>query len=494
MNRRAFVASVLGATAAQGASMQRQQANFIVVFADDLGYGDLGCYGSPNIRTPNLDRMAWEGNRFTSFYSQPVCGPSRSALMTGCYPPRNSLAFNHLPKFRTGIHANELTMPEVLKPAGYRSMIIGKWHLGDHPDFLPLRHGFDHFYGIPYSNDMWPFHPRMPLGQSPDPRLLAARRRAEKTGYAGQGTEFPQDGGFPQPLPLIQDDEVIELNPDQSTFTGRFTQQALKFIADNRRRPFLLYLAHVMPHVPLFAGKRFAGKSRRGLYGDTVEELDWSVGEILRRLKEMKLNENTLVLFLSDNGPWLQYGIDGGSAGPLRDGKGTPWEGGIRVPAIARWPGRIPPGTTTAEIATSMDLLPTFAHLAGASLPADRVIDGKNIWPLLAGDPHAKSPHEAFHYFGADLFGQPGSTEPAPGFDVPKLQALRSGRWKLHFSGKQPFKGTALYDLNEDVGEQHDVLKRHPDVVARLEALGRRFTEELAGNVRPLGRVPTPGG
>jgi arylsulfatase A len=486
--RRAFLGSLLGAALAQ-TSRGRRQPNFAIVFADDLGYGDLGCYGSPNIRTPNLDRMACEGVRFTSFYAQPVCGPSRAALMTGCYPPRNSLSFNHLPQFETGIHPDEITLPEVLKPQGYGTMIIGKWHLGDQPKFLPARHGFDKFFGLPYSNDMWPYHPRMPLGANPHPRLVAARRRAKITGYAGQGTDFPPGGGFSQPLPLIENEKVIELNPDQTKLTGRFTAKALEFITENRQRPFFLYLAHVMPHVPLFAGEKFAGKSRRGLYGDAVEEVDWSAGQILAKLQELKLDHDTLVVFISDNGPWLQYGIDGGSAGPLRNGKGTPWEGGIRVPCLMRWPGRLPAGHVCLELAASLDLLPTFAKLAGTHAPADRVIDGRDIWPLMSGQPGAKTPHEAFYYYGADLFGEPGAKGPSRGFDVPKLQAIRSGDWKLHLTESEPQRGTALYDLGSDAGETKNVFESNPDVVKRLEQMARSFNEELKKNIRPLGHL-----
>jgi len=487
MNRRLFL-QTLSASGLTTFAQRARKPNFVVILADDLGYGDLGCYGSPNIRTPNLDRMAREGIRFTSFYAQPVCGPSRSALLTGCYPPRNSLSFNHLPGFETGIHPAEITLPEVLHLEGYTSMMIGKWHLGDHPKFLPLRHGFDRFFGLPYSNDMWRFHPRMPLGANPHPRLLAARQRAELTGYAGQGSEFSPSGGFPQPLPLYEDDKVIETDSDQTTFTSRFTAKALEFISANQSRPFFLYLAHVMPHVPLFAGQRFSGTSRRGRYGDTVEELDWSVGEILARIQKLGIANDTLVLFASDNGPWLQYGIDGGSAGPLRNGKGTHWEGGIRVPAIFRWPGKIPASQVTSEMACTMDLLPTLAKLAGAKSPADRVIDGKDIWPLLSGQPGAKTPHDAFFYFGADLFGEPGSKGPTPGYEIPKLQAVRSGDWKLHVDEKT-LRPTALYDLSSDVGESKDLLVRHAEIGERLHKQAAEFVAALKRNIRPLGRI-----
>ncbi|MBM3735484.1 MAG: sulfatase [Acidobacteria bacterium] len=484
MTRRAFLASSAGTAFAQSGG---RKPNFIVILADDLGYGDLGCYGSPNIRTPNLDRMARDGVRFTSFYAQPVCGPSRAALLTGCYPPRNSLAFNHLPGFVTGIHPDEVTIPEVLKQAGYATMMTGKWHLGDDPKFSPLRNGFDRYFGIPFSNDMWPYHPRMPFGQQPHPMLAAIRKRAGYTGYAGQGTEFPPGGGFPKALPLIEQEEVIEQNPDQSQLTGRFTDAALRFIESNRARPFFLYMAHVMPHVPLFASANFAGRSARGLYGDTVEELDASVGRILDRLAQLGLDQNTMVVFASDNGPWLQYGVDGGSAGPLRNGKGTQWEGGSRVPAIMRWPGRIPGGRVNGEIVTTMDLLPTFAEIAGARLPSGRVVDGKSQWPLLRRAPGAKSAQDTFYYFGADLFGEPGSTEPTPGYEIPKLQAIRVNEWKAHLNEKT-LEPTALFHLGEDVGESHDRLKSNGGEAARLAAQARRFRDTLAAQVRPLGR------
>ena len=289
-------------------------------------------------------------------------------------------------------------------------------------------------------------------------------------------------------MPLYEDDKVIETDPDQTRFTSRFTAKALDFIHANRSRPFFLYVAHVMPHVPLFAGKRFTGVSRRGLYGDTVEELDWSAGEILTHLKKLRLASDTVVVFASDNGPWLQYGIDGGSAGPLRDGKGTSWEGGNRVPAIFRWPGRIPPGQITSEIATTMDLLPTFAKLAGATLPADRAIDGKDIWGLLSGHPGARTPHEAFFYFGADLFGEPGAKGPTPGYDIPKLQAIRAGDWKLHLDEKT-MEPLHLYDLGADVSESKDLLQRHPEIADRLRRQAAAFLEDVKKNIRPLGHI-----
>jgi len=453
--------------------------NFIIVFTDDQGYGDLGCYGSPNIETPNIDRMACEGIRFTSFYAAPFCGPSRASLMTGCYAPRVSLAFNHGPEAKTGIHPNEITLAEVLKPQGYASMIIGKWHLGDHPRFLPTRHGFDQFYGLPYSNDMWPYHPRMPITENEHPRMTAARKRAAYTGFAGEGSFYQKGRGFPQPLPLMLGEQVLELNPDQSKLTTSYTEKAIEFITGNKDRPFFLYLAHAMPHVPLFVSDKFKGKSRRGLYGDVIEEIDWSVGQIMGTLKAIGLDEKTLVVFTSDNGPWLQYGIDGGSAGPLRDGKGTVFEGGVCVPAIMRWPTRIPAGQRTCEMAANMDLLPTFARLAGAQVPSDRVIDGRDLWPLMSGQPDATSPHEAFYYYGGSRPGNP-----------PDLKAVRDRRWKLHLvSEGSALRGSELYDLEGDVSETRNRINDHPDIARRLEATARKFNDKLRANTRPLGRL-----
>ncbi len=447
--------------------------NFIIIFTDDQGWADVGVYGSPNIKTPNLDRMAREGVKFTSFYAAPFCGPSRAALMTGCYPPRASLAFNHGPASTTGIHPDEVTIAEVLKAAGYATKIIGKWHLGSRPEYFPHRHGFDEWYGIPYSNDMWRYHPKMPPRPNEDERMKAARERAAYTGYAGSDSYYPPDGGFPQPLPLMKNDEILELDPDQTKLTKSFTESALEFIERHKNEPFFLYLPHPMPHVPLFRSKEFEGRSFRGLYGDVIEEIDWSAGQILAKLAELGIEDNTLVFYTSDNGPWLQYGVDGGSAGPFNQGKGTTFEGGMRVPGIARWPGKIAPAVVTHEIAANIDLLPTFAKLAGAKVPDDRVLDGRDIWPLMS-QPGAKSPHEYFYFYG----GRRQSTEP-------NLRAVRDRRWKLHLeAGGQ---AGALYDLGEDPGERFDRSKLFPEVVKRLEKQARAFNAELSRNVRPLG-------
>ncbi len=441
--------------------------NVIIVFTDDQGYQDLSCFGSPDIKTPNIDRMAEQGRRFTDFYvAAPVCSASRAALLTGCYPQRVGIQGVLFPEARIGINPKELTIAEVLKRRGYATAIVGKWHLGSRPRFLPTRHGFDEYFGLPYSNDMWP------------------RNRYRKKPY--------------DPLPLIKGEKAIEHDPDQSQLTTRYTEYAVDFIERNKDRPFFLYLAHSMPHVPLHVSDKYKGSSPRGLYGDVIQEIDWSVGVILDMLRRLKLDKKTLVVFTSDNGPWLTYGRQhAGSADPLREGKGTSFEGGFREPCIMWWPGTIPAGTTCNEMALSMDLLPTLAKLTGVELPKDRIIDGKDIWPLMSGEKDATTPHEAFaFYFGGTL------------------QAIRSGRWKLHFPhgymtiivpGKDNRRGTeevrwiglSLFDLNGDVGETTNVADQHPDVVERIEKLAERFRDDLGDqarqrkgkNIRPPGYV-----
>ncbi len=311
--------------------------NVVLIFTDDQGYADLGCFGAKDFQTPNLDRMASEGVRFTDFYvAQAVCSASRTALLTGCYPNRVGILGALGPASRIGINEDEMTIAEALKPKGYATAIYGKWHLGHHPKFLPTRHGFDEYSGLPYSNDMWPKH--------------------------------PTNHSFPD-LPYIEGEETVELNPDQTTLTTRYTERALRFIDQNQDRPFFLYVAHNMPHVPLHVSQKYEGKSKQGLYGDVIEEIDWSVGQILAALKSHGLDERTLVIFISDNGPWLSYGPHAGSAGPLREGKGTTFEGGVRVPCLMRWPGKIPAGTVCHEPAMTIDILPTLARLVGVELP-----------------------------------------------------------------------------------------------------------------------------
>src|SRR3954470_10124215 len=369
MRRHYLSALAALALAAQGAYAPRSEAaapNVVIIFADDLGYGDLGCYGHPTIKTPHLDRMAREGMKFTQFYSAAeVCTPSRGALLTGRLPPRNGLCGKRrvfFPDSKGGIQPDEITIPELLKSKGYATAILGKWHLGHLPDYLPRKHGFDYFFGTPYVNDM----DRVPTS----PKGKAA--------YAKPKFEYWN-------VPLMRNEEIIERPANQNLFAKRYADEATRFIREHKDKPFFLYFAHNMPHVPLFASPDFEGKSRRGLYGDTVEEIDHSVGVVLDALRDAKLAEKTLVIFTSDNGPWLMYNQQGGSAGLLREGKGSTWEGGMREPAIAWWPSKIPAGSVTKELASTMDLFTTAAKLASADVPTDRIIDGVDLRPLLFG-------------------------------------------------------------------------------------------------------------
>jgi arylsulfatase len=453
--------------------------NIIVVFCDDLGYADVGCFGAPAaIQTPNIDRLARQGVRLTSFYSaQAVCSASRAALLTGCYPNRIGIAGALGPGARHGLNPDERTIAEVLRDRGYATAAVGKWHLGHHPKFLPTRHGFDEWFGLPYSNDMWPHHPEARKGAYPD-------------------------------LPLFDGETVVDptVDPDdQKTLTTRYTERAVRFIERQRDRPFFLYLAHSMPHVPLFVNDANRGKSKAGLYGDVIGEIDASVDRILDALQKHHLDDHTLVVFTSDNGPWLSYGDHAGSAGPLREGKGTAWEGGVRVPFIARWPGRIPADSVSSQPAMTIDLLPTFAAIAQAPLPP-LPIDGLDITTLLTNPAQATSPHEALWFYYNDN----------------ELQAVRSGRWKLvlphtyrtlgsppqpRATGGIPAKysqlkaGTELYDLEADIGEASNVAHLHPEVLANLLAhaekaradLGDRLTSRTPARARPPGRLePTP--
>lgn len=460
--------------------------NVILILADDLGYSDVGVQGAEGFQTPHIDRLAREGRRFTSFYvSQPVCTASRASLMTGCYANRVGLAgaLNHTSN--TGINADEYLLPELFRQQGYATCILGKWHLGHCTQFLPTRNGFQEFFGIPYSNDNGPLHPVI--------RNIPA-------------------------LPLFDAEKVIEEDPDQSQFTRRITDRAVQFIEQHKSEPFFLYVPHIMPHVPIFASEKYRGRTERGLYGDVVEELDASVGEILATLKRLELDRNTLVIFASDNGPFLSYGKHAGRAKPLREGKLTTFEGGVRVPCLVRWPGKIAAGTVTSELATMMDWLPTFAKLLGAKLP--REVDGRDIAPLLLGESGAKSPYEAFYYYSGD-----------------ELHAVRAGKWKLHFphdyltTAAEPGKGgkpsnfgklapvaieqsgirgiasrhgyrvehlgLSLFDLEQDVGEMKDVAAKHPEIVARLTQLaenaradlGDSLTKRQGAHRRPAGEV-----
>jgi arylsulfatase A-like enzyme len=440
--------------------------NFIIIYADDLGYADIGSFGATGYQTPNLDRMAAEGIRLTNFYvAQAVCSASRAALLTGCYSNRVGIsgALNHTAQY--GINASEMTIAEVLKQRGYATAIYGKWHLGHHKQFLPTHHGFDEYFGLPYSNDMWPKH--------------------------------PQQKNFYPDLPLIEGDQVVKLDPDQSQLTTWYTEHAVSFIERNKDKPFFLYVPHTMPHVPLHVSAKFKGKTARGLYGDVIAELDWSVGQILDAVKRAKLDNDTLVIFTSDNGPWMSYGNHAGSPGQFRESKATAFEGGVREPFVARWPGHIPKGAVNHLPAMTIDLLPTLARLAGAPVPTDRIIDGRDLWPLLANQRNAQAPHDALYFY----WGK-------------ELHAIRSGKWKLHLphpyqslaeSGNDGAPGKyvrkeielSLFDLEKDAGETTNVAAQNPAVVKRLleyaerarADLGDTLTNREGKNVRPAGRI-----
>lgn len=451
-----LLAASLGALNAAELPASAEKPNVVVIFIDDMGYGDVGPFGSAKNRTPNLDRMAREGLKLTSFYAAPVCSVSRAQLLTGCYGARVSVPGVYGPGSRFGLNPAEATVAERLKDRGYATMCVGKWHVGDQPEFLPTRQGFDHYFGLPYSNDM---------------------QRA------------PKDSAT-RVVPLVRDEQVIELLPDeaQSGLVERYTAESVRFIRENREHPFFLYLPHSAVHTPIHPGAAFAGKSANGRYGDWVEEVDWSVGRILDTLRELKLDRRTLVVFTSDNGPWLIKGSDAGSAGPLRAGKGTTWEGGVREPAIAWWPGRIQPGSVTGAVAGTIDLLPTFVSLAGGTVPAQPVIDGRDLSPLLFGKSD-QSPREAHYYFS--------------GY---QLQAVRQGPWKLAVAPQPDDRGQGtapdaavnprLYNLEQDLGERHNVADQHPEVVAKLQALAARMAAEIGGATptarRPAGEAASP--
>ena len=441
-----FIPLLVFSTQQLSAQATPPKPNFILIFCDDLGYGDLGCFGSKVHRTPRLDQIAAEGMRLTDFYSScSVCTPSRSSLMTGCYPRRVNMHIDErgrcvlFPAARKGLNPDEITVAEILKSQGYATACIGKWHLGDHPNFLPTRQGFDFYYGIPYSNDMG----------------------------SNQGPDRP-------PLPLLRNEQVIEAPVTQDTITARYTEEATRFIREHRDQPFFIYLPHTAVHLPLFPGKPFQGKSADGPYGDWVEEIDWSTGQILDTLKELGLDKNTLVLFTSDNGSAREKQ---GSNLPLRGRKGRTDEGGIRVPCIVRWPAGVPAGKTCSEVAGTIDVLPTFAKLAGTTAPTDRTIDGHDITPLLSAEPDARSPHEAYYYYQMD-----------------QLQAVRTGKWKLFLpmdskirnwgksEGKTPAK---LYDLVADIHEDHNLAAEHPEVVERLLALAEQARNDLGDIAHP---------
>ncbi|MDW7692907.1 sulfatase [Flammeovirgaceae bacterium SG7u.111] len=435
-----------------------EKPNFVIIFTDDQGYQDLGCFGSPTIQSPNLDRMAAEGVRLTSFYvGAPLCTPSRAALMTGSYPTRIDMAegvdfpvlLDADPK---GLNPNEITIAEVLKSVGYKTGMFGKWHLGDQPEFLPTTQGFDEFFGLPYSYDISPFH-----------------LNNKKYNFS--------------PLPLLEGEKVIEINPDCDYLTKRITERAVRFIEENKDDPFFLYIPHPSPHRPIYVSPDFLGEApdsiksqlekeegyiayaaRDKLYKYAINEIDWSVGQVLDALKRNGIDENTVVFFTSDNGPVK------GSAKPLRGRKGSAYEGGVREPAIMRWPGKISAGQVNDELLTAMDILPTFANLAGAKAPDDRVIDGKDIWEVLVNN--KKSPRKAFFYHQRK-----------------ELKAVRTGQWKLHVEGDDPM---ALYNLGNDISEKNNVLEGNQDMADEMLSYIKEFKKDIENNKRPAAYVENP--
>ena len=464
-----------------------QPPNFIVINIDDLGYADIGPFGSTLNRTPNLDRMAAEGMKLTCHYAAPVCSPSRSALMTGCYPKRVLPIPGVLfPAGAVGLHPKEMTVAEVLKQKGYSTACVGKWHLGDQPEFLPTAQGFDHYLGIPYSNDMGTAAEgsKSDLGERIPNRPATASADALKVAHGEDETGLKGNGQ--PPLPLVEDGKVISGVPQDThqQLVEIYTKRAVKFIEEKKDKPFFLYLPHNAVHFPLYPGKAYHGKSKNGLLGDWVEEVDWSVGQVLDTIRRLKLDQKTLVIFTSDNG-----GTPRSLNAPLRGHKGSTLEGGMRVPTIAWWPGHVPAGSSTQEVTSMMDVLPTFAALSGASLP-ERKIDGGDLSPILLGKADAKSPHDVFYYFR--------------GFT---LEAIRQGNWKLQLtsSGKPGAKGKKapaakfpqLFDLKADIGEANDVSAAHSEVVERLQKLAQAIetdlgTKEIGPGCRELGRVKNP--
>jgi len=456
-----------------GLPLQAQQpTNIVVIILDDMGYGDLTVTGATGYHTPNIDRLCNEGMRFTNFYSaQAVSSASRAGLLTGCYPNRIGFSGALGPTAKVGIAKTEETIADILKKKNYACGSFGKWHLGHHTQFLPIHHGFDEYYGLPYSNDMWPFHPQA-------------------------GPNYPD-------LPLIEGDHIAnpKVTPDDQTqLTTQYTERAARFIKKNKNKPFFLYLAHSMPHVPLFVSDKFKGKSAQGLYGDVMMEIDWSVGEIIKTIEKLGLDKNTLIVFTSDNGPWLNYGNHAGSTGGLREGKGTVFEGGQRVPCIMRWTGKIPAGVICNQLASSIDLLPTFAAISGAPLPTLH-IDGVNIISLMTNADAVSSPRKYFLYY----------------YNQNDLEAVRNDRFKLVFphtsrtyEGFLPGKdgtpgpvnerqsfGLALYDLRRDPGERYDVKEQYPEIVAELTKIGDEARKDLGDDLtgekgtgrRPIGRL-----
>lgn len=469
-----FAASLLALCGTSFAADPPAKPNIILIFIDDLGYGDIGPFGSTKNRTPNLDRMASEGRKFTSFYATPVCSMSRACLLTGCYNARVSMPGVLFPRDNIGLHPDETTLPEVLKPLGYATAMIGKWHLGHRAPFLPTKQGFDSYFGIPYSNDM-------------TIDTVHAKFAKDCVFRNGMTEAKAREKMIPNTVPLMRGEEVVEYPADQDTLTKRYTAEALKFITEHQQQPFFLYLPHTMVHYPLAASDQFRGKSNNALLGDAVEELDWSVGEILKTLKELNLDEKTLVIFTSDNGGAL------GTSEPWRGKKGSQWEGGVREPCIMRWPGKIPAGTTCDQIAGNIDVLPTFAALTGAALPKVE-LDGRDISPLLF-DKEPKAVRDTHCYWSRNQ----------------QLDGIRSGDWKLLLHApvananqaakqeakkegkKQPAQAADplpwLYNLANDPTESTNVAAKHPEIVAKLTAEAKTRSEELLSHKRPIGKA-----
>jgi arylsulfatase A-like enzyme len=454
----------------QSMNKNSTKPNIIIIFTDDQGYQDLSCFGSPDIQTPHLDKMANEGIKLTNFYAaQAVCSASRACLLTGCYPNRIGIHGAFMPNSKEGLHTDETTIAEMLKENGYRTGIFGKWHLGDNPEFMPTKQGFDTYFGIPYSGDMWPLHPE-------------------------QGTVFNFG-----PLPLYENETIIDTLTDQSSLTTQITERSVEFISKNKDKPFFLYIAHPQPHVPLYVSDKFKGKSSRGLYGDVIMEIDWSVGQVLAALKQYNIDDNTLVIFTSDNGPWLNYGEHSGSALPLREGKGTALEGGQREPCIISYPGKIKPGRIINTPMMAIDILPTVAEITGSKLPKTK-IDGKSVWNIWTGETE-QSPHQAYFFY----------------YKVNELHGVRYGKWKLYFphsyrslNGREGGKGglpvaydnntidhIELYDLSKDISETKNVVDQYPEVVTQIEILANNMRAELGDKLnnqngkenRPVGRI-----
>lgn len=453
-----LLVAILGTppVAISAADAPKPKPNIIIHFIDDMGYGDIGPFGAVKQKTPHLDRMAREGMKFTSFYAAPVCSVSRAQMMTGCYGARISVPGVYPPAAKNGLHPQEYTIADRLRPLGYATQCIGKWHLGDQPAFLPTKQGFDHYLGLPYSNDMM--------------------RTASVDGR--------------RVVPLVRDEQVERLleEEDQDSIEEICTNEAVKFIRGSKEKPFFLYFPHTAVHTPIHPGKAFQGSSQNGRFGDWVQEVDASVGRVFDTLRELQLDQNTLVIFTSDNGPWLIKGSDGGSAGPLRGGKGSTWEGGVRVPTLAWWPSKIAPGSVCDTVTGTIDVLPTCMKIAGAEMPAEPVIDGRDLSPLLFGQ-SKESPREAHYYFS--------------GY---RLQAVRQGPWKLAIatqpeSMSQEVASDAktnprLYNLDQEISERTNLAAQHPDIVAKLTALAAAITAEIGGNApqsrRPPGEVENP--